>query len=472
MDVRIKIENENLEFLEYSTLEEFATAPPGVVKSIVDRALPESLSYILQVFSTCCSLHALNELTVRKFFFLKSQADSKPQWFHKEVMHLFSRADTQDYDHVLSSLAVFSEAFLSQNIETVKEVDQLIFDNFLRTENFTKAIEYFHGLPEERKLSTEAAFHMVNRKFWELFDSASNLDDRIGKLKLATNCLDILDTISRKDGLSDENKKVVIKTKHLLKAIHSLKNFKLVLVRNSPVTPKQILDRITSSSSEEKYPQFTVISSILEQNPKSYLAHERLHKIVNDLGIFADFDLSIVSFPRIQSACVESALIDGNFDFAYKQTKALITYCIETKNTECFNDIWLMFYQVGKYISSEWFGDYDAKIQDEKIGVLFKQREILSLAIKYTKPNTFTTDNSRLLVGQFRHVNQEIQKWHEEAGLHRSDEVQDAFQSTQKQIQENITGLLNEASHSKNQASEKISNLFVSGLGWAIGAKR
>ncbi|KAM9927288.1 hypothetical protein OXX59_002647 [Metschnikowia pulcherrima] len=461
-----------LEFPEYESLVHFATEPPSHVKQITDMSLEKSINIVLQIYSTCCALHSMNDLTVKKYFELKSQSTSHPHWFHKEVMKIFSRAGPQNFDQTLSALSVFSDSFLSQSSETVSQLDQLVFDNLLQHEHFDQAVSYLNELTSERKMSTQTAYEAVSRKFWDLFENASNLDDRIGKLKLATNCLDLLDTISKESTLTKEHRMSVVKIKHLLKALHSLKNFKLVLVRNQPVTPKQILDRVTSAGSEEKYPQFTIISSVLEQNPKSYLAHERLYKIVNDLAIYADLDLSVVSFPRIQSACVESALIDGNFDFAYKQTKALITYYVDTQNTETFNDVWLMFYQVGKYISSDWFGEYDAEVQEEKIRVLIRQREILSLAIKHSKPNAFTTDNSRLLIGQFRHVNSEIKKWHEEAELHRSEEVQDAVQSTQQQIQENITGILNEASHSQKQASEKISNLFVSGLGWAIGAKR
>lgn len=470
-DLDIFFNNETLTFPEYKSLQEFTSSPPAFVKLILEGSLDECITYMLQVFTTCCSLHSLNELTVRKFFVLKSQANSNGKWFHKEVMRIFA-SDTQNHDQTMRALGIFSESFLSQNTETVRELDQLIFESFLQSENFDKAIDYFKNLPNERKLPAELVFQLVSRKFWDLFDNASNLDDRLGKLKLANSCIDILDTISQQGGLSEESRRSIVKIKHLLKAIHSLKNFKLVIVRNEPVTPKLILSKVTSSGSEQKYPQFSIISMVLEQNPKSYLAHERLHKIVNDLAIYADLDVSVVSFPKIQSACVESALIDGNFDFAYKQTKTVITYYLDTQNTENFNEIWLMFYQVGKYILPEWFGDYDVKVQEEKIGILLKQREILSLAIKYTKPNAFSADNSRLLVGQFRHVNEEIKKWHQDADLHRSEDVQDAFQSTQKQIQDNITGFINEASHSKNQASEKISNLFVSGLGWAIGARR
>ncbi|OBA19486.1 hypothetical protein METBIDRAFT_45887 [Metschnikowia bicuspidata var. bicuspidata NRRL YB-4993] len=461
-----------LDFPDFKSLEDFAASPPEFVRKIVEGDLNECLSYGLQVFSTCCSLHTLNQLTVKRFFFLKSQAASETKWFHKEVMQIFSGADSLNYDQIMNTLDVFSESFLSQSIDTLKELDRLVFENFVQTENFENALEYLNALSTERKLHTDVAFLIVNRKFWELYENASNLDDRIGRLKIATRCLGILENFSTQKDLSEANRATVVKIKHLLKAIHSLKNFKLVIVRNQPVTPKQILDTVLSSNTEEKYPQFAIISMVLEQNPKSYLAHERLYKIVNDLAIYADLDVSVVSFPRIQSACVESALIDGNFDFAYKQAKALVTFYVDSKNTKNLCDIWLTFYQVGKYISPDWFGDYDAKIQEERIKVLIEQREILSLAIKYTKPSEFTTDNSRLLVGQFRHVNMEIKKWHEEADLHRSEEVRDAFQSTQKQIQDNLSDLLNEASHSQKQASEKISNLFVSGLGWAIGAKR
>ena len=88
------------------------------------------------------------------------------------------------------------------------------------------------------------------------------------------------------------------------------------------------------------------------------------------------------------------------------------------------------------------------------------------------KPSNLTVDNSRLIIGQLRHVNQEIHRWYTEDSARYTETTQRAVESTRNQIQSNIKNLVGDASLSRAQAGEKLSNLLVSGIGWAIGANR
>lgn len=454
---------------EVSSLREFLDCASNPFPLQLPSPIENDLLALRQNIFLCCSLYSVNNLDLKKCLTLRSYPSADTDWVVKEVVQILNRIDSNNYKQLLSSIDLFATAFISDGASALTGIQLVVFERLILANLYDIAIEYYRAELEQNKILPHTAYDVTIRQFWDLLDNSANLDDRIGKLKLATQCMGVLDVVASGHDFDKASRLSIVKLKHLLKAIHSLKNFKLVIVRNQPATPKQILAKLTQNTDSDFSP-ITLISIVLEQNPKSYIAFEKLHKIANDFSIFLDLDTSQVSFPKLQSACIESALVDGNFEFAYKHSKQLLNYCVEHGYTEQLSEIWLAFYQVGKYIMPEWFNDYDEKVQKYKLEVLVKQREILSLALKYTKPSASTTDNSKLLVGQFRHVNQEITKWYEEAETHHSDSVQKAVKSTQAIIQENLSGLINDAAQSKNQAGEKLSNLLVSGLGWAIGA--
>lgn len=459
------------EFAEFESSVDFTASAENPLGDLFHESDEYILLFLLWIFTTCCTLRPLNGLTVRMYFRLKRQLQLDPDSYTKELLIILSNTSDADYQSMLSAVTKFLERFPPIDAETLKGVHKLILERLLQSDNFSEAQNYILSLLSSSILPKNVTYKLASRRFWELFNNASNLDDRIGKLKQASQCLAFMDSVGEDIENPQSGRAELVKIKHLMKAIHNLKNFKLSFERNLPITPRQIVERLSRNLAVEPYPPIVLISIVLEQNPKSYLAHEKLHRIINDLAIFMDIDVQDVSFARVQAACVESALIDGNFDFAYKQSKMLLSHHIDIGQTSQLANIWLMFYQVGKYILPDWFNDFDAKIHKQKYEVLSRQREILSLALRHTRSAEYGTDNSRLLLGQFRHVNSELAKWYEEDETHRSENVQSGIKSTQEQLQENFSGIVNEVAHSQKQASEKISNLFVSGLGWAIGAR-
>ncbi|KAK7678220.1 hypothetical protein QCA50_018790 [Cerrena zonata] len=435
----------------------------------------DAVTTLQDTLETCEKLYSINKLTIAQFLKLRYSRALDYSSKEKEITIIMHGLNETNYQQLLSSARLFSKAFIAIDPEHESQINRLIVERFLFFNLFDIVEEFYKE--DEFKLTADTYFQLANKKFWDSFNQASNLNDKIGKLNLASKCVRIFDLLSSNPELSEENRGSIIKTKHLLKVINNIKNFKIVVERGKHFTPYQLITQfglVDSKETDGKNSPINLITTILENNPKSYLAYEKLYKIFVDFLIFLDdsgSDISMTYLPKIKSACIESALIDTNFDFAYKNSIELLTYYSD-KNGNELNSLWLTFYQVGKFISPEWFGDYDTSINNEKISILTKQREVLALALKLIKPNESSIDNSKLLLTQWENINQEIENWY--ASLQTRSQSNTHSTTRTDQVKENLGALTNDlisdATNTTNQASEKLSNLFVSGLGWAIGA--
>lgn len=463
-----KIDFENLP--TYGLFADFRNSPENPFSFLFESLT--DLHTLRQCIATCCELYPVSRLTMRKYLEMKASPKVAYGARQKGVVQILSQLSECNYSKVLASIDMFANAFVGDDTNERKEIDQLVIERLLNVNLLAYVPDFYRAKQGDFKMSPSTVFDLTLHKFWDLFDNASSLDDRIGKLKLADECVGIMNVLSE-EGLDADRKDVVIRIRHLLNALKRLKNFRFVIERNQPVTPHQVVVKLKSAST---YSPITLVSSVLEQNPKAYFAFEKLYKIASDLAIYLQLDITEDYLPRVQSACIESSLVDGNFDFAYKQSKDLFQYYTAKDQGEKLNQFWLTFYQVGKFILTDWLNDYDEQTEKKKIATLLKQREILSLTLKLAKPSTSTVDNSRLIISQLRHINQEINVWFAEDDSRRGENVQRAAKSTHAQLQENINGLLNEAAltaaNSKNQASQKLSKMLVSGLGWALGAEK
>ncbi|ODV67181.1 hypothetical protein HYPBUDRAFT_157271 [Hyphopichia burtonii NRRL Y-1933] len=435
----------------------------------------DAVTTLQDTLETCEKLYSINKLTISQFLKLRYSRALDYSSKEKEITIIMHGLNETNYQQLLSSARLFSKAFIAIDPEHESQINRLIVERFLFFNLFDIVEEFYKE--DEFKLTADTYFQLANKKFWDSFNQASNLNDKIGKLNLASKCVRLFDLLSSNPELSEENRGSIIKTKHLLKVINNIKNFKIVVERGKHFTPYQLITQfglVDSKETDGKNSPINLITTILENNPKSYLAYEKLYKIFVDFLIFLDdsgSDISMTYLPKIKSACIESALIDTNFDFAYKNSIELLTHYSD-KNGNELNSLWLTFYQVGKFISPEWFGDYDTSINNEKISILTKQREVLALALKLIKPNESSIDNSKLLLTQWENINQEIENWY--ASLQTRSQSNTHSTTRTDQVKENLGALTNDlisdATNTTNQASEKLSNLFVSGLGWAIGA--
>lgn len=426
--------------------------------------VPSSSSLLLDILSVCEKLYPTTKISIRDYFQLKYTLNFDQR--EKKAMKIMNGLNEANWEIVLNSLEIYSDAFMTLS-DPDPQFSQLIINRFLLVNLFHVVNQLYksHRLP----LDVNTYCRCLLSKFWDLFNNSANLNEKIGKLHSAVQIIPLFDNITSDESLSSEKKTEIIQIKHLLKAISNMKNFKIVVERGVPVTPNQIFKKFTTLSSDTNSPT-DLISLILEQNPKSYLAYEKLYRILNDLILATPImedtktpttDRSSNQIARLKSVCIESALIDNNFQFAYSKSIELFEHC---SNEEILSKTWLTIFQVGKYISPSWYEEESTGISD-KIEILLKQREILSMLLKIGKGSS--SDNSKLIINQISKLNGEINEWYQ-------DETNSTIQPTHKRENVAFGSIANEivhdATNTTHQASEKLSNLFVSGLGWAIGA--
>ncbi|PSK76103.1 hypothetical protein CJJ07_004086 [Candidozyma auris] len=452
----------------YSSFHGFSTSLDNPLRPLFMSDLPSCLAHLKNVTATCCQVYPVNGLTVSKYLKLSQSGLTDVELIKKEILRVLAHLKSSNHEKLLHSVRLITSAFVKEDQGLKKEVNHLIFERLIGSSLYSAASEFYE---ENLVHYVNEVFEVVLKKFKFEFEEASSLDERSGHLKEATECVSFLSCVSSSAELDDIHKQHIVKLKHLLKALHSLKNFKLSLDGRGSAKPSQILTKISRTDDNENFTPFAIVSHVLEQNPKSYHAYEKLYRIVNDLAIYLGIDVSHVPFARIQSACIESALIDNNFDFAYKNSKMLFDH-YATKENPSLNNYWLTFYQAAKYVSPDWFNDDDDAHDQRKLEIYLKQRELLLLTLKLIGPSNSSVDNSRLILSQLRQKEREIDSAFEALNNQSEQSNKAQTQLPTLHIQENAGKLLNEASKTTSHASDKLSNLFVSGLGWAIGANR
>lgn len=435
-----------------------------------------SLEFLQEAIVTCEKLYPTSKFTILEFLKLKYSATSDFTSGEREIAKIMTNLNSNNWSMILSSARLFIDSFIADDKANNDSINRLIVDRFL----FNNLFDVVAGFYEDKELpmTVDDFYSIVLKKFWESFNKATNFNSKIGKLHEASQSIELFDKISSDEHLSSSFKNEIIRIKHLFKAVSNLKNFKIVIQKGSPFVPSDLINHFGTVSlmdgldlDEQKRSPMALISTILEQNPKSYLAFEKLYKILNDLLIFFNDQHTEPTFyfNKLKSICIESALVDNNFQFAYRQSNELLDH-YSTDQNKNLNDFWLTFYQVGKFISPDWFNESSSS-QSDKIDILIKQRDILSKTLKFTKPSDTSIDNSRLILTQWESINSQIEDWY-------LNLLQDYFTkgstSTNDAVPERMATLandiMNDASNTTSQASEKLSSLFVSGLGWALGA--
>ena len=458
-----------------SDLDAFMNDPSNPFAQLFNPS-PSSISFLYEAIITCERLYPTNKFTILEFLKLKYSTASDFSYGEREVAKIMTNLNTNNWTMILSSARLFTDSFIANDEANNESINKLIIDRFLFNNLFDVVGDFYDK--GELSISVNALFSIILKKFWESFNKASNFNNKIGRLHEASQSIELYDKISTDEQLSANNKEEIIRIKHLFKAVSNIKNFKIVIQKGSPFVPSDLISQFSSVSlmdgldlDEQKRSPMALISTILEQNPKSYLAFEKLYKILNDLLIFFNDNQSEPTFyfNKLKSICIESALVDNNFQFAYRQSNELLDHYSVDLNKN-LNDFWLTFYQVGKFISPEWFNESRSP-QNDKIDILIKQREILSKTLKYSKPSDTSIDNSRLILKQWESINSQIEDWYINL---QQDYYTKGLSSTNDAVPERMATLandiMNDASNTTTQASDKLSNLFVSGLGWALGA--
>lgn len=437
--------------------------------SILLNASTECFNRLQRVLSTCSKLYPFTKFCVKDYFRLTSEL-FEAQSLEKELTKLTVGLNDSNWRKILAIVEVFTDEFMKDPLYE-KKIKEILVYRFLATDLYD-TVEYLFTT-EELSIPLDSMFTLVLQRFWVLFNAADSLDSKHGELKKCNKCIRLCDTIYNAGDLSQNNTSVVKKIKHLMKAIDSLKDFKLSIQRNVPITPKKVVEMFVSNGSfdgDGHHNPLSLVSLVVQQNRKSYLAFEKLFKILNDLMLFLDDQPSkpTFCFNKLKSICIEAALIDDNFKFAYRNSIEILDH-YSLKDLFNLNDFWLTFYQVGKYRSPQWAEN--STRPELELDFYKKQRDILARMLKLIEPSNVDMDNTRLVLQQWNLINKEIELLEARITL-QSDDLPSL--SRIKRLPEELTGMANDiltdATVSTSQAGEKLSNLFVSGLGWAIGA--
>lgn len=447
---------------DFATVEEFAG---NSSLTPLFEATKDNLISLSEIIDTCSKLYPINQITVGKFLKLKYSRDTSKEDFRREVSRILVGLRPHNATQLLSTLDLFKSVFIQQDED--EDLNVLVTERFLLNNLFDRVVEFY----ESGKISAEILYNLVVKKIWDSITNATSFDDRSGKLHEASSCIAIADKMGQ--DLSKSNREEIVKLKHLMKVFSNVKNFRLQLDRKSPV-PYDLIKRFGSLPSNEELrtdlesvSPMGLITSILEQNLKLYLAFERLFKILNDFLLFLNDDIidSSYYFQRLMAACIEASLIDNNFNYAYKKSVELL----EQYADDNLNHMWMTFYQVGNYKSPDW--SMGQSIESQRVEILTKQSEILAKYLKTIDRMDVSSDNSRIIVSQWDKVNEALDEWYEQFEAQRER----TNTTSSRQLQENITAtaqeILNDAANTTSQASDKLSNLLVSGLAWTIGAK-
>lgn len=400
----------------------------------------DCLINLSEMIESCLKLYPINQLTIPKFLKLK-YGKCQSEDFKREVSIILVGITSNNAATLITSLELFKDIF----VEDDTEINELMVERFLFNNLFDLV---------EDQVSDSSLRKLLTKKFWDSINYSTSLDDT--RLTYAEKCVDMMGSKDQ----TEEDKQEITRFRSSLKMFNLIKNFKISL-NKQPITPSDILKKFSKIPHSdlqielESSSPMGLITTILEQNPKSYRAFEKLFKILNHFLIFLDVEInSNYYFKRLISACIESSLIDFNFNFAYSKSIELFN------NYTDLNDLWLVFYQIGNYQTPDWFDN-----PTNNLPILIKKSFVLSNYLTAINKSLTSVDNSRIIVELWNKINKEIEEITNNDTLQEEESDISTVNSITNSISRNLSPM-------SEKPGEKLSNLFVSGLGWAIGANK
>lgn len=464
----------DLSEVTYGTLMNFIADGSNPLRPLYDPSV-EAVEYLLLVVKMCQQMSTTSLLTVRKC--LEYQTTEVPGQYDRDIARLLLTLTEGTWKGWWTAIEQFMTAFV-HNIDEQHRLYAIVLERFLFANLYLGVVELWE---HHRNMVDDGTwFRLIMEKFWILFNLATSLNEKQGELYYATQCIGLLDLLT---GLGLEvaaqDHQQVVAVKHLLKLLLSMRNFKL-----NNTTPKLLVTVYVDNP-------VGVTNIILERNPKLYLAFDKLFKILNDFALFAEYEngqhrhqrtLSSGSqlshqtdhgfFPKLKAACIELALVDQNFTWAHAQLELLFDYYLPAE----INQNWLTFYQVGRWINTKWYDDnLSPEDHRQRRQILQKQQQVLGRLLTNMEA---LNDSQRVVLHQWRQVTQNLGQCYSPQVLEAISDT--SFANHKLELLDKITGevnqmalsLLNDATNTSSQAGEKLLKMFVSGLGWAIGASR
>ncbi|ANB12619.1 hypothetical protein AWJ20_878 [Sugiyamaella lignohabitans] len=222
------------------------------------------------------------------------------------------------------------------------------------------------------------------------------------------------------------------------------------------------------------------IDHILSNNQISYRELQQLSKIADDLAYANQYDEVMVDSVsrQIRAMCVTYALVNDNFKVAYDYCVPEFTSYNDENKTSLI--AWTSCYQVGKYVSPFW--DFPpASVLDQQLNILSQtlricpKENISSILLTWKKNNNLRQEITQ---DSKAHKTNHQGSSHTASSLN-TDPSHSAYSSlSASRIAKAISSSAAEFTSPSNPADSssgrrtQISNMLVSGLGWAIGANQ
>ncbi|KAL2151908.1 hypothetical protein VTH82DRAFT_5092 [Thermothelomyces myriococcoides] len=227
-----------------------------------------------------------------------------------------------------------------------------ILKALLSNARYTLARSIYEDAPDQ-PLDRSVLQDTIYATAMSAYDNASNPNRTRGRLK---KCDEIVKAFPKTIQQSDAQAKRI---EALLRATHSLSSYRLVLKQGEPFTP--VVLRVHADP-------VSIISKILEQNPKSYT---QLHDLLTlgshmvDAGLTtktpltSEEDMARHRFSterRITAMCIDAALAENDFETAYSYVVNRIAPATATPKGSSSNNVtwsddysWKAALQAGKY---------------------------------------------------------------------------------------------------------------------------
>lgn len=310
--------------------------------------------------------------------------------------------------------------------------DAWISETFL---NAALSAGQFEFVKAHFSLSSKEIIFTVLKAFYIFYDTASNGNKTRGQMKKAWECLQLI-TVSDED---------IFNAKQLVLGTHALSKYSLHFARGINVTPKEI----------RAYPDcMELIHRVLELNEKAYLEMDNLVRITENL-LLGTGQKTCDYKNAIRKMCIEAALVDSNFEISYEYGTPYLMEremhsedFIENGSGREEIETWASLFQIGKFISPFW--EIDNITED----VMEKKMRALSYSLKLCPEDQIS---SVLFVWQT------LEKQKQKKAKTNSHVIRPTTV-----VGKTETSFTQDTSRKRDQ----LSNMLVSGLGWAIGASK
>jgi hypothetical protein len=384
----------------------------NLLQSSITARSEKALAFLSDLIKAMSLLSVQFNITLHEVAYLRFTATAEEQY---NVVPDYLR-NCNDFHKAREVLHWLKECGILEKV-SISQIDSALMEASLSQGSFDFTHKYYPKPPLD----------IIVKTFDYFYDNATNGNKTRSKMKSAATCLD----------LATESSEELERRKALLYATHELSQFSLTLTPGVPLKPIEIKQH----ASDPLY----IIHRVLELNPEACKELSLLTVIAEDLVKFTG-DSSLLNHPvdtvpvRVCAMCVQAALIDTNFNLAYE-------YALSLSPLKDSSVAWTACFQVGKFISPDWDSARPPK------SVLNKQMDILARTLTICPRENIASvlsawKRNEQLLEPTPHDTQPNEQHHEPQGP--SDDT---------------------TTPHGDRKRDQISNLLVSGLGWAIGAK-